>query len=117
MLLVPETWSQVFQGKLRGGQASLQRSFLPSLPLILWQRSFFPSLPSILWDAMGRIWAVAGLLCLACHGALGAPHLQRQSVLAPALLWSIGGQYFAHEEGQQGDRVAYAVSTCDCFTP
>lgn len=51
---------------------------------------------------------MAGLLCLACQAALGAPRLQRQSVLA--LMWSSGARYFAHEEGQQGDRVAYAVS-------
>ncbi len=55
---------------------------------------------------------MAGLLCLACQAALGAPHLQRQSTLAPALLWSGGVQYFAREEGQLGDRVAYAVSIC-----
>ena len=63
------------------------------------------------------MWAVAGLLCLACQAALGAPHLQRQSVLAPALLWSSGAQYFAHVEGQEGDRVAYAVCILDCFAP
>ena len=59
---------------------------------------------------------MAGLLCLACQ-ALSAPHLQRQSALAPALLWSSDAQYFAHAAGQQGDRVSYAVSFCNCFAP
>ncbi|KAK9826771.1 hypothetical protein WJX81_007782 [Elliptochloris bilobata] len=57
---------------------------------------------------MSRLWAVAGLLCVACRCADGAPHLQRQSTLAPAFLWSESGQYFAREEGKEGGRVAYA---------
>lgn len=58
---------------------------------------------------MGKLQALGGLLLAACvcaHSA--APALRTRTSVAPTLLWSTGGQYFAGP-AHQGDRVAYEV--------
>jgi len=63
---------------------------------------------------MGKLLALVGQLLLACACAHSAtPHLQTRTSVAPTLLWSSGGQYFAGP-AHDGDRVAYAVRALAC---